>query len=75
MFSGFNTAARKYFSLEAEWPEAKGINPKGVIALLNTLVTEGVIETRPGNKGFMIYLKGEMPEGSSPVDVLAKMGL
>ena len=76
VYSGFNAAARKYFSLEAEWDKAKGINPNGVIALINGLVDEGVIETNPTKDGFSLYKFGEKPtNGNSPDDVLAKMGL
>ena len=76
VYSGFNSAARKYFNLEAEWDKDKGINPKGVIAMRNGLVNEGVIETNPTKDGFSLYQFGEKPtNGNSPVDVLAKMGL
>lgn len=54
VISGFNGAVKQYFGAET--------NP---IDFTNALVAKDVIEGRPvkkGGRGYMIYLKGEMPK-------------
>lgn len=63
VFSGFNAAFREYFP---------GLDP---VEVTNELAREGKLEIRPVRRGVMIYRAGEAPAGSSPRDLLKKMGL
>ncbi len=64
VFSGFNTAFKKYF---------EGENP---IDVTNKLAGEGKIVIRPVKGGVMLYLPEDAPAGRDAAsDALKKMGL
>lgn len=64
VYSGFNSAFRKYF---------EGENP---VEVVNKLAKEGKIVTRPAKGGVMLYLPEEAPVAKSTADdALRKMGL
>jgi hypothetical protein len=64
VFSGFNTAFKKYFD---------GENP---VAVTNKLAQEGKIVVRPVKGGVMLYLPEDAPAARDAADeALKKMGL
>ncbi|MDI6890574.1 MAG: hypothetical protein QMC83_06500 [Thermodesulfovibrionales bacterium] len=64
VYSGFNSAFKKYFD---------GENP---VEITNRLAQEGKIVLRPVKGGVMLYLSEEAPASSSLADeALRKMGL
>ena len=64
VFSGFNTAFKKYFD---------GENP---VEVTNKLAQEGKIVIRPVKGGVMLYLPEDAPASRDAADeVLKKMGL
>jgi hypothetical protein len=64
VYSGFNTAFKKYF---------EGENP---IDVTNELAREGKIAIRPAKGGVMIYLSEDAPASRDTADeVLRKMGI
>ena len=64
VYSGFNTAFKKYF---------EGENP---VEVTNKLAREGKIVIRPVKGGVMLYLPEDAPPGrDSADDTLKKMGL
>jgi hypothetical protein len=63
-FSGFNTACRKYYEVDAK--------DKLPITIVNKLASEGKIAIRPMKGGVMIYLPEEY-EGSTADKTLAKI--
>jgi hypothetical protein len=64
VYSGFNTAFKKYF---------EGENP---VEVTNKLAGEGKIVIRPVKGGVMLYLPEEAPSGRDTADeALKKMGL
>jgi len=50
VFSGYNEAVRQYYGAETD-----------PVEIVNKLVKDGVVETRPGKKGPYLFLKGEAP--------------
>lgn len=64
VYSGFNSAFRKYF---------EGVNP---VEVVNKLVKEGKIVIRPVKGGVMLYLPEDAPtRGNLADETLRKMGL
>lgn len=64
VYSGFNTAFKKYF---------EGENP---VEVTNKLAREGKIVIRPVKGGVMLYLPEDAPQGRDSADeTLKKMGL
>jgi hypothetical protein len=64
VYSGFNTAFKKYF------------NGEDPVKVTNKLAQEGKIVIRPVKGGVMLYLPEDVPTGTNVADeVLKKMGL
>ena len=63
VYSGFNTAFKKYFD---------GENP---VQVTNKLAEEGKIVIRPVKGGVMLYLPEDAPASRDAANALKKMGL
>jgi|MudIll2142460700_1097286.scaffolds.fasta_scaffold445897_1 hypothetical protein len=64
VFSGYNEAVRQYYGAETD-----------PVEIVNKLVKDGVVETRPGKKGPYLFLKGEAPVPKAETALNAILGV